>query len=151
MNPVSNSGFSARPAPGRDRWWVVVPARQRPARTLCGRTGLDGRRIISYYDTSQVALKVYDCMDVDCSAGTARVLDGLAAGYEGFRVTAADCLDGTDLRSDSEGLVGRGTDITIRNDGRPVISYLDWTNFSVKVFSCGDARCFIVFRDQFED
>ena len=72
--------------------------------------------MISYYDGTNGDLKLYDCSNAACSAGTARTL-----------VSSGD-------------FVG-STAIAIRDSGLPVISYFDDTNDGLKLFSCGDERC----------
>lgn len=76
----------------------------------------DGMPIISYLDDTNFNLKVYDCLNLACSAGVARTLD-------------------------SEGVVGAYTAIAIRHDGRPIISYFDGTNFDIKVYDCNNPEC----------
>ncbi len=75
-----------------------------------------GLPVISYTDVSNTNLKLLDCSNVACSAGTARTLD-------------------------SAGSVGLYTSIAIRDSGLPVISYYDSFNTNLKLYSCGDERC----------
>jgi len=76
----------------------------------------DGRPVISYYDSVNQDLKLYDCLDTACITGLARTLD-------------------------SNGDVGRGSSVAIHDDGTPIVSYYDATNTNFKVFACADAGC----------
>jgi len=78
----------------------------------------NGLPFISYRDETNQDLKAYDCADISCSSGVARLLDG------GF---AAD--------------VGWYTSLAIRDDGRPIISYHDVTNGSLKAYDCANTIC----------
>ncbi len=78
----------------------------------------DGFPVISYYDGTNGTLKVAKCVNASCAGATITTLDGIAA---------------TD--------VGRFTSITVPVDGLPVISYLDVTNFDLKVVKCSVANC----------
>jgi hypothetical protein len=83
--------------------------------------GTDGLPVISYNDGAYHALKVAKCGDASCSSGnTLTIVD---TGY----------IVG--------GGTGHDTSITIGTDGLPVISYLDRTNFDLKVAHCGNASC----------
>jgi len=79
--------------------------------------GTDGLPVISYYDQAHRNLKVAHCGDVTCSSGNSLVT-----------------LDSTNS-------VGEFTSITIGGDGLPVISYLDRTNYNLKVAHCGEVTC----------
>mgnify|MGYP006276351637 CR=1 FL=1 len=76
----------------------------------------DGRAVISYYDSINRDLKLYDCHDPACITGIARTLD-------------------------SDGDVGQGSSVAIRADGTPIISYADASNNNFKVFACADSGC----------
>ena len=76
----------------------------------------DGRPVISYYDSINRDLKLYDCHDSACITGIARTLD-------------------------SGGDVGRGSSVAIRDDGTPIVSYSDASNNNFKVFACADSNC----------
>jgi hypothetical protein len=124
--------------------------------------GTDGHPIISYYDASNLDLKVVHCTAVDCSTtDTPLMLDGtgsnvgeytsLAVGTDGYPIitykdvanadlkvvhcTAADCsTTDTPLMLDGTGSnVGQHTSLAIGTDGYPIISYYDLTNGELKV------------------
>jgi hypothetical protein len=127
----------------------------------------NGHPIISYFDSSNLNLKAFDCHNAECSSGTARTLDNvghvgrwtsIAIGDDGhpiisyrdntnsslkaFHCANAECSSGIVRTLDNTGNVGESTtSITIRNDGRPIISYYDLDNGNLKVFDCGNAIC----------
>jgi len=80
--------------------------------------GLDGHPIMSYYKVNPRALSVAKCGDADCSGA--------------ITLTVVD---------DPVNHVGTHTSIAIGNDGRPVISYRDDTDFALKVAKCNNASC----------
>jgi hypothetical protein len=126
-----------------------------------------GLPIISYYDLTNGDLKVFDCSNASCSAGTALTLDstGDVGGYTSIAVrdsglwiisyhdvtngdlkvfycSNASCSAGTARTLDGAGVaVGAYTSIAVRPSGLPIISYYDATNDDLKAFSCGDGRC----------
>jgi hypothetical protein len=79
--------------------------------------GMDSFPVISYYDVTNANLKVVKCGNAACSAGNT--------------ITALD----------SVGDVGSHTSITVGQDGLPIISYYDGTNFDLRVVKCGNAAC----------
>ena len=80
---------------------------------------LNGLPIISYTDTSALHLKVYDCSNVACSAGTPRIV-----------------VDGGTIP------VGQGSAIAIRDSGLPLVVYRDSNGGGhVNVFDCADIAC----------
>jgi hypothetical protein len=79
--------------------------------------GADGFPVISYYDATNLDLKVAKCGNVSCSSGN------------------------TLTTIDSVGDVGQYTSITIGADGYPVISYYDNTNHTLKVAKCANQYC----------
>jgi len=83
--------------------------------------GADGLPVISYYDATNLDLKVAHCSDLACSSAALKALD--SAGYVGYY-----------------------TSITIGADGLPVISYLDWANGDLKTAHCANAFCTPYFR-----
>ncbi len=137
-----------------------------PTSSLAVRTAT-GFPIIGYYDANGKNLMVYDCSNSNCSSGTKRVLESyqdvgsylsLAVGQDGLpvvsyynattgnlkflRCTNQDCTTRTSHRLDNSANVGTHTSIAIRpTDGKPVISYKDETNNSLKYFQCDDSNC----------
>ena len=79
--------------------------------------GTDGLPVISYYDVTNLDLKVAKCGNAACSAGNT--------------LTAVD----------SAGDVGLYSSITVGTDGLPIVSYYDVTSDDVKVAHCGNAMC----------
>jgi hypothetical protein len=82
--------------------------------------GADGLGLISYYDDTNMDLKVLHCGNAACNSGNiSTTVDtgetGSAAGY--------------------------ATSITIGADGLGLISYYDNTNKDLKVLHCGNAAC----------
>ncbi|MEE4270140.1 MAG: hypothetical protein V2I67_00600, partial [Thermoanaerobaculales bacterium] len=78
--------------------------------------GADGLGLISYYDDTNVDLKVAHCDNTACSSATTATLD-------------------------SVGLVGLDTSIVIGTDGFGLISYFDHTNDVLKVAHCDNTAC----------
>ena len=132
--------------------------------------GADGLGLISYYNSFPVDdLKVLHCGSVTCDSNyTATIVDsaGIVGSYSSVTIGA----DGLGLISyydgspngnlkvlhcgnlvcnsgnisttvDSAGNVGQYTSITIGADGLGLISYLDVTNYNLKVLHCGNAAC----------
>jgi hypothetical protein len=79
--------------------------------------GNNGYPVISYYDNTNVDLKVAACTTADCT-GTSTI-----------------------TTVDSDGEVGIFTSIAIGNSGNPVISYFDNTNEDLKVAACTTTDC----------
>lgn len=133
--------------------------------------GTDGFPVISYYDVTAGALKVAKCANAACtglatisavSAQTGNHGDytSIAIGSDGFPVVsyrdiAADalavahcgdaaCSSGntiTTVDDPTGSSVGMHTSIVRPADGRPVISYHDFTAQSLKVARCANAAC----------
>ena len=116
--------------------------------------GSDGLPVISYYDQTNVDLKVAHCSDVSCSSATISVVEAetrgalfisMAIGSDGFPVISyagsdlkvAHCSDVLCSSADITNLGSRAgvqhTSIAIGNDGFPVISYYDDRNGDLKV------------------
>jgi hypothetical protein len=79
--------------------------------------GNNGNPVISYYNTTNTALKVAACTTTDCSGAS------------------------TITTVDSDGSVGGYPSIAIGDSGNPVISYRDWTNEALKVAACTTTDC----------
>jgi len=133
--------------------------------------GTDGLPVISYLDEAGGGfLKVANCTDAACSgAATISTVDdpanavgfdtAIAIGADGFPVISY--LDGTAATlkvakcansactgvatvttvDDPANAVGAFSSIAISSDGRPVISYYDFTAKALKVASCGNPQC----------
>jgi predicted regulator of Ras-like GTPase activity (Roadblock/LC7/MglB family) len=80
--------------------------------------GADGLPVVSYYDWTNKDLNVLHCGDAVCTPAT-----------------------NTINTVDSAGDVGKYTSIAVGADNLPVVSYLDNTNYDLKVLHCGDAVC----------
>jgi hypothetical protein len=132
--------------------------------------GGDGLPVISYYDGTNLALKVAHCGNAACSAGnTFASVDSNGAVPFGYYTSITTGADGLPIISyrvqglvelrvahcgnascsagntvtilDTVGNVGEYTSITIGGDGLPIISYLDFSNFDLKVAHCGNIAC----------
>jgi predicted regulator of Ras-like GTPase activity (Roadblock/LC7/MglB family) len=81
--------------------------------------GADGQPIVSYYDSSSLALRVAHC-------------DTPASAFGEWTVTTVD---------NPANDVGKYSSITIGADGLPVISYQDFTANDLIVAHCNDVKC----------
>ena len=78
--------------------------------------GADGLGLISYYDSTNSALKVAHCDNVSCTSATLSTLD-------------------------SDGIVGRYSSLAIGADGLGLITYHDLSSSRIKVAHCDDLSC----------
>jgi len=90
----------------------------RPGQKTSITIGTDGLPVISYFDTTNLNLKVAKCGDASCTA----------AG--GFTITPVD----------TDGQNGSHSSITIGTDGLPIISYASF-NTELRVAKCGNVAC----------
>lgn len=121
--------------------------------------GGDGLGLISYFDNTNLQLKVAHCNNVTCTSATistlASILNSLwfdtsiAIGPDGLglisfwdqsngdlkvaRCNSARCTSATITTVDGFDSVGRNNSIAIGDDNLPLISYLDSTNGDLKV------------------
>ncbi|QOC21809.1 hypothetical protein IC757_12295 [Wenzhouxiangella sp. AB-CW3] len=129
----------------------------------------NGLPIISYRDSGRGRPKVYLCGDAGCSSGNDRDIDwfGDAGRYSSIAIrdnglpiiSYYNSTDGNLMIRNCKNVtcsswgepptrvldrgddVGRYTSIAIRDDGLPIISYVDYRNYDLKIFSCGDPSC----------
>jgi len=130
--------------------------------------GVDDNPVISYYDFINQNLMLVKCTSQDCSSQNAPLTmdnggivgnyNSIAVGLDGFPVisyydlsnkdlklvkcTSQDCSSfNTPLTLDSDDKVGIHTSIAIGLEGYPVMSYVDFTNASLKLIKCTSQDC----------
>ena len=128
--------------------------------------GSDGLGLISYYDRSNLALKVAHCSDAACATATLSTLDvagnsvtvtALAVGTDGLGLIAYYDAAAKDLKVahcsdlactsalitpiDTDGDVGSRAALVIGSDGLGLIAYHDGTHADLKVAHCEDVAC----------
>lgn len=125
-----------------------------------------GFPVISYFDETNLDLKLAVCNDSLCSTPTLQTVDNapsvgwytdIAIAPSGFPVISYQDDNNGDLKLaicndslcsvptlriiDSAGIVGWDTSITIAPSGFPVISYYDDSNSALKLAVCNDSTC----------
>jgi hypothetical protein len=129
--------------------------------------GTDGLPVISYWDYTFYLLKVAHCGNAACTSGntlttvdnSAGYYTSIAIGTDGLPVISyqdynasalkvahcgnAACTSGNTLTTvdDPANQVGYYNSIAIGTDGLPVISYQDYTAYSLKVAKCATRTC----------
>jgi hypothetical protein len=132
--------------------------------------GADGFGLMSYYDGTNLDLKVAHCADAACTTASVATIDtggianvgqytSITIGTDGLGlisyhdVTNGDlkvahcsnvaCSSATTVTVDATAgfVVGLFTSITIGTDGLGLISYRDDTNGNLRVAHCSDAAC----------
>lgn len=119
--------------------------------------GQDGFGLISYYDATNVDLKVAHCANIACTTAASVAIDlaggqhtSIAIGSDGLgaisyyasnvlkfaHCTNVVCNGGSVSFVDASADVGQYTSITIGNNGLALISYYDVTNANLKVVTC---------------
>ena len=84
--------------------------------------GTNGNPIISYWDDSNLDLKIAACNNPTCTGTT-------------------ELERSTNTTIDSGGAVGAWTSIAIGTNGNPLISYSDATGHSLKIAACNNPTC----------
>jgi hypothetical protein len=77
-----------------------------------------GFPVISYFDAYNSAMKLAHCNDANCVGGNESIVTVDSAGY-----------------------VGLDTSLALDSSGFPVVSYIDGTNYDLKLAHCNDANC----------
>ena len=126
-----------------------------------------GLPVISYFDATNSDLKLAVCENATCTSNILTTVDsaGSVGGYtslvlngDGFPVLSyydytngdlklalcgnATCTSGNTLTTvDAAEDVGRYTSLALNSAGFPVISYIDASNYALKLAVCGNAAC----------
>jgi len=130
--------------------------------------GVDGYPVMSYYDNTNLDLKVAKCTDINCSnppiittvdsVGNMGWYTSLAIGADGYPIIAYWALTGSDLKVakcinqectgasiltvvDTTGDTGLFPSIVIGDDNLPIISYFNATDKDLYTAKCTAADC----------
>lgn len=81
----------------------------------------NGYPVIGYYDATNTAIKLVHCNDVNCSGGDESIVTVDNTEYDMPYLTA--------------------TWMQLDSSGYPVMAYVDYTNYDLKIAHCTDANC----------
>ena len=113
--------------------------------------GSDNNPVISHYDATNLAVRVYVCANTLCSSGTERTVDStggrtsIAIGNDSNPVIAYAL--GVFICADTICSIGAAQGVAMSDykstaigaNGAPVVAYND--NLDLKVFTCGNSGC----------
>lgn len=128
--------------------------------------GTNNKPVVSFYDVTLQSLKLYFCVDQQCSSGAAITLDSdgdvgrfssLAIGDDSYPIVsyydatlddlkfykcaATDCASGSVHRLVSSGDVGQYTSLAVGSNTYPIISYYDVSLGALNLYVCASLSC----------